>query len=322
MFRLSFATTASTGRGSVASLYLSELDGHPFRPQHRVNPVDAGSFAREERPRCLNDPRRKVGRRSILRAAYPARHHIEAAVALETRQDSHHILPGRGACLFVLTHPMWGSWSGHARGPETRKGLAPLTRCLVTYGSLSRCDVFLAYGSLSGSPDPSRCSAIGLDRKGHGPHAGARAVVREGKNLWMVLWAVIDGSPARSYIDARASFVEDLMAGEKAETALWLNYKFTVFGPDDVRWHEVGGLYVFAELERDERGWLQWHPWYIGRAGDFSDRLPSHERWSEAVLLGATHIHAMVETNALRRKVIEEELIEYYRPAMNILLTE
>lgn len=113
------------------------------------------------------------------------------------------------------------------------------------------------------------------------------------------------------------------MPREKAETALWLDYEFTVIDPDDVEhWPEVGGLYVLAELERDGRGRLHWNPWYIGQTDDFSDRLPSHEKWPVAVQLGATHIHAMMETRSRRRESIEKELIEYYRPALNILLVE
>ena len=105
-----------------------------------------------------------------------------------------------------------------------------------------------------------------------------------------------------------------------AETAVWLGHDFTVFDPDDGRWHKVGGLYVFAELEKVGQGKWQWYPWYIGRTHDFSDRLSNHDRWSEAVQLGATHIHAMVMDGDLHRAVIEKDLIEKYQPYMNTLL--
>lgn len=106
-----------------------------------------------------------------------------------------------------------------------------------------------------------------------------------------------------------------------AETASWSGHVFTVYNPDDdLRWREVGGLYVFAGLEEDWQGQSQWLAMYIGRCQAFSKRLPNHEKWPEAVLLGATHIHAMVETNAFRRKSLEEDLIEEYQPYLNTLL--
>ena len=66
--------------------------------------------------------------------------------------------------------------------------------------------------------------------------------------------------------------------------------------------------------------YLQWQAVYVSRIQDFSDRLPSHESWPEAVLLGATHIHVTVENNLRRRKSLEEDLIEHFKPYLNMLL--
>ncbi len=76
-------------------------------------------------------------------------------------------------------------------------------------------------------------------------------------------------------------------------TASWLGHEFTVYQPDD-NWREVGGLYIFAGLVSDEQGKSLWRPFYIGQTQNFAERLPTHEDWPEAELLGATHIHAMV----------------------------
>ena len=61
-----------------------------------------------------------------------------------------------------------------------------------------------------------------------------------------------------------------------------------------------------------------WRPLYVGKTQDFSARLPTHERWLEAVLLGATHIHARTEGNSWLRMLIEQELIETFRPPLNV----
>ena len=84
-------------------------------------------------------------------------------------------------------------------------------------------------------------------------------------------------------------------------TATWLEHEFTVYDPDTTNWNEVGGLYLFAGLVKDQQGNSRWRAYYIGKTGDFADRLPIHENWSEAELLGATHVHAMIEETQVRR---------------------
>lgn len=88
--------------------------------------------------------------------------------------------------------------------------------------------------------------------------------------------------------------------------------KFTVHDSNQ-DWKAVGGLYVFASLTED--GWL---PLYIGKADDFSDRLPSHERLDEAIELGATHIHAAIVSSEANRDKWEPMLIQHYQPPLNV----
>lgn len=91
----------------------------------------------------------------------------------------------------------------------------------------------------------------------------------------------------------------------------WGGYIFQVFSPD-ADWHEVPGLYVFAKQSIPH-----WTALYIGQAQSFRTRLPTHERWPEAALLGATHIHATVEWDQTQRDLIEQRLVATYQPPMN-----
>ena len=43
-------------------------------------------------------------------------------------------------------------------------------------------------------------------------------------------------------------------------------------------WNDIGGLYIFTYLNAQNR----WPALYVGIADSFKNRLPNHERWSEA----------------------------------------
>lgn len=102
--------------------------------------------------------------------------------------------------------------------------------------------------------------------------------------------------------------------------ATWLKHEFTVYDPDTTTWHEVGGLYIFAGLVKDQQGTPRWRAYYIGKTGDFADRLPNHEDWPKAQRLGATNVHALVEEQALRRTKIERDLVRVNQPPLNVQL--
>jgi hypothetical protein len=91
----------------------------------------------------------------------------------------------------------------------------------------------------------------------------------------------------------------------------WGRYPFEVCNKNGL-WRRAAGLYIFAGVS-DGR----WRALYIGQTENFSDRIPDHERWDEAVRLGATHVHARLEANALHRATIERELIGAFRPPLN-----
>ena len=93
-------------------------------------------------------------------------------------------------------------------------------------------------------------------------------------------------------------------------------YAFAVYDPTATTWNDVPGVYVFAGLDATER-W--WYAKYIGQTTSFKSRIPSHERWQEAVRQGATHVHARVVQDASQRIDLENALVEAYRPPMNHL---
>lgn len=92
----------------------------------------------------------------------------------------------------------------------------------------------------------------------------------------------------------------------------WAGHEFGIFNHSG-QWSTVSGVYIFTGINAQN----QWVPLYIGQASSFSERLPNHERWSEAQQLGATHVHAMVVSRQDDRDRIEQHLIQAYQPQLN-----
>ncbi len=90
------------------------------------------------------------------------------------------------------------------------------------------------------------------------------------------------------------------------------SFECGIYSQDGV-WNRLAGLYIFACI-RDE---THWRALYVGQTDDFGSRIPSHERWTEAVLLGATHVHAAVVSNQADRNMLEAMLIQNLQPPMN-----
>jgi hypothetical protein len=88
--------------------------------------------------------------------------------------------------------------------------------------------------------------------------------------------------------------------------------EFTSYHPKTTAWNAVAGLYIFAYFDGQ-----YWRALYVGQTNDFSNRIPSHERWEEASRLGATHIHAAVIPQAANRDTYEQLLIGCLQPSMN-----
>ena len=94
---------------------------------------------------------------------------------------------------------------------------------------------------------------------------------------------------------------------------VWGVYGFEVYEYSG-NWNAVGGIYIFAGQD----GAGGWQAYYVGQTNSFATRIPNHENWLEATGYGATHVHALVEGNALRRSAIEEQLIAQLNPPINV----
>lgn len=90
------------------------------------------------------------------------------------------------------------------------------------------------------------------------------------------------------------------------------NLEFIIYSPES-NWNKVAGLYIFANSADGQH----WRALYIGQTNDFSSRLPTHEKWDLAVRRGATHIHALVVSQAVMRDLWEQRLISYLQPPLN-----
>ena len=78
-------------------------------------------------------------------------------------------------------------------------------------------------------------------------------------------------------------------------------------------WTDVGGNYIFARQQSNG-----WYLLYVGQCDSFRKRMPTHERWAEAVRLGATHVLAHVNQNDSLRLLEERDLIRRYAPELNV----
>ena len=90
-------------------------------------------------------------------------------------------------------------------------------------------------------------------------------------------------------------------------------HRFSVHSPCE-QFGESAAGYCFARHGPGGRGWT---PLFLSRTANLSKRLPSHEQWPEAQLLGATHvlIHQRDERDV--REFVEADLAAALRPIMN-----
>jgi hypothetical protein len=93
---------------------------------------------------------------------------------------------------------------------------------------------------------------------------------------------------------------------------IWGSHEFQVY-EKNTNWNEVGGVYIFCGINSHGL----WIPAYIGETESFRSRIPCHDRWEEAVRLGATHVHAKVVEQEATRVAIQDGLIRLYQPPMN-----
>jgi hypothetical protein len=90
------------------------------------------------------------------------------------------------------------------------------------------------------------------------------------------------------------------------------SYEICAFSSD---WAKAPGNYAFAFVNAQRL----WQILYVGQADDFSSRMRNHERWPEALRLGATHVLAHVNRLGESTRLTEErDLIHAYNPPMNV----
>jgi len=103
------------------------------------------------------------------------------------------------------------------------------------------------------------------------------------------------------------------MANEVSWTcSLGNTYRFSAY-QKTTTWNKVGGVYAFAT----ESPPGNWQVFYIGQTDDFSQRMPNHDRWEEAVRSGARIVLACPIPNAATRDQVERELCQQLKPNLN-----
>ncbi len=98
-------------------------------------------------------------------------------------------------------------------------------------------------------------------------------------------------------------------------TVTWLSYTLTVC-VKEAPWNNVAGIYIFAQEILPGK----WQAHYVGQTDSFQNRIPSHEQWEKARVLGATHVLAMSVPQAAMRDQLEKELIREFQPVLNTQL--
>jgi hypothetical protein len=57
--------------------------------------------------------------------------------------------------------------------------------------------------------------------------------------------------------------------------------------------------------------------YYIGETGNAAARMPGHEKWLPALIMGATDVYSVVMHNEHDRLDLERDLISYHKPPLN-----
>lgn len=82
-------------------------------------------------------------------------------------------------------------------------------------------------------------------------------------------------------------------------------------------WNDVPGVYLFVRRP----GLFDPLPFpvvsYVGQCSSFADRMCGHERWEEALRIGANEVHALVLNYQADRNVVELDLIRVLQPSLN-----
>lgn len=98
-------------------------------------------------------------------------------------------------------------------------------------------------------------------------------------------------------------------------------YAFGIYTTDHEFKENSGGVYAFSKREKNE-GNATHTILYIGKTIKFNQRLNSHEKWEDAVKLGANCICVFIVQKESEMLSIEEDLIKGRSPKLNIIHKE
>lgn len=90
-------------------------------------------------------------------------------------------------------------------------------------------------------------------------------------------------------------------------------HRFSVHRPHE-QFAASPAVYCFARPGHGGRGWI---PLFLSRTGNLAKRMAGHEQWSEALLLGATHILIVEHDERDAREYVEADLVQALKPIMN-----
>jgi len=89
-------------------------------------------------------------------------------------------------------------------------------------------------------------------------------------------------------------------------------FEFNAYDMGTATWHDKSGVYMFVKQGLSGNEVL-----YVGLCDSFKNRFCTHERWDEAVRLGANSVHAAVVPDTATREALEKHLIGQFQPTMN-----
>jgi hypothetical protein len=90
-------------------------------------------------------------------------------------------------------------------------------------------------------------------------------------------------------------------------------YPFTIY-PMDTTFRSLPGVYIYARELADG----DWSPVYIAQTRDLHQRLEGHVTLQDAIMNGATHLHAHYCTAGQGARCTEEQdLIHRWQPVCN-----
>lgn len=101
-----------------------------------------------------------------------------------------------------------------------------------------------------------------------------------------------------------------------AETNKWNDQIFTVLTIPEACKSKDAGVFIFAAKTRHSFMSSDWTPYAIGKT-DNIQLFQSYPLWDKAEKKGATHVH-ILKAGVDKRNSLVEELIEIYKPAVNL----